>query len=103
MPGSREHGALVVRDTVQRFRLMAFLCGVTGLGGRGQGQEQPALPRSAGLWCCPGDKMIDWASPACGDAAAQSESGRPPGPVRAGRQRLTADWRELAAVVPISE
>ena len=49
MPGSREHGALVVRDTVQRFRLMAFLCGVTGLGGRGQGQEQPALPRSAGL------------------------------------------------------
>ena|SRR5580693_3673296 len=74
MPGSREHGALVVvRDTVQRFRMMAFLCGVTGRGGRGQGQEQPALPGSAGLWCCPGDKMIDWASPACGDAAAQSD------------------------------
>ena len=73
MPGGgRGREPLVVRDTVQRFRLMAFLCGVTGRGGRGQGQEQPALPRSAGLWCCPGDKMIDRASPACGDAAAQS-------------------------------
>jgi len=43
--------------------------------------------------------MIDWVSPACGDAAAQSNQA-----VRlalAGRQRLTADWRELAAVVPI--
>jgi len=43
----------------------------------GQGQEQPALPRSAGFGRCPGDKMIDWVSPACGDAAAQSnQAGR---------------------------
>ena len=68
-------------------------------GGRGPGLEQPALPRSAGHRRCPGDKMIDRVSPACGDAAAQSNQA-----VRLalkGRQRLTADWRELAAVVPI--
>ena len=59
-------------DLVQRFRLVAFLCGVTSRGGRGRGQEQPALPRSAGHRRCPGDMMIDWVSPACGDAAAQS-------------------------------
>jgi hypothetical protein len=56
-----------------------FLCGVTSRGGRGQGQEQeqPALPGSAGLGRCPGDMMIDWVSPACGDAAAQSnQAGR---------------------------
>ena len=43
--------------------------------------------------------MIDWVSPACGDAAAQSNQA-----VRlacSGRQRLTAVRRELAAVVPI--
>ena len=78
----------------------AFLCGVISRGGRGgRGREQPALPRSAGHRRCPGDMMIDWASPACGDAAAQSNQA-----VRlalSGRQRLTADWRELAAVVPI--
>ena len=78
----------------------AFLCGVTSRGGRGRGQEQPALPRSAGLWRCPGDMMIDRVSPACGDAAAQSNQA-----VRLalgqGRQRLTAARRELAAVVPI--
>ena len=39
-----------------------------GPGGRG---SQPYLgPRGFGR--CPGDKMIDWVSPACGDAAAQS-------------------------------
>ena len=65
----------------------------------GAGQEQPALPRSAGRSCCPGDKMIDRVSPACGDAAAQSNQAVRL--ARAGRQRLTADWRELAAVVPI--
>src|SRR5437773_6461157 len=27
-------------------------------------------------------------------------TGRPPGPARQGRERLTADWRELAAVMP---
>jgi len=37
--------------------------------------------------------------PACGDAAAQSNQAVRL--ARAGRQRLTADWRELAAVVPI--
>ena len=45
---------------------------VISRGGRGRGREQPALPRSAGRSCCPGDMMIDWVSPACGDAAAQS-------------------------------
>ena len=77
--------------------------GVTGpvaaAGGTGL---QPALPRCAGPWgCCPGDKMIDWVSPPAGmrplslirpsawSCAAEPVSG------------LTADWRELAAVVPI--
>ena len=72
MPGGGGRESLVVRDAVQRFRLAAFLCGVTSRGGRGRGQEQPALPRSAGPRRCPGDMMIDRVSPACGDAAAQS-------------------------------
>jgi hypothetical protein len=55
-----------LRDTVQRVRGgWPFLCGVISRGGRGRGQEQPALPRSAGLGRCPGDMMIDWVSPAC--------------------------------------
>jgi hypothetical protein len=38
MPGSREHEALVVvRDTVQRFMLLAFLCEVTGPWRPGRG------------------------------------------------------------------
>jgi len=44
-------------NVVQRFGLVAFRCGVISRGGRGQ--EQPALPRSAGHRRCPGDKMID--------------------------------------------
>ena len=72
MPGGGGRESLVVRDLVQRFRLVAFLCGVISRGGRGRGREQPALPRSAGRGRCPGDMMIDWVSPACGDAAAQS-------------------------------
>ncbi len=32
----------------------------------GAGQEQPALPGSAGLGRCPGDMMIDWVSPPAG-------------------------------------
>jgi hypothetical protein len=73
MPGGRGREFLVVvRDVVQRFGRVAFLCGVISRGGRGRGQEQPALPRSAGRGRCPGGKMIDWVSPACGDAAAQS-------------------------------
>ncbi len=69
--GGRE--SLAVRDAVQRFRRAAFLCGVTSSGGRGGGarSSQPYLgPR--GFGCCPGDMMIDRVSPACGDAAAQS-------------------------------
>jgi hypothetical protein len=69
MPGGGGQGALVA-GMVQRFGVVAFLCGVISRDGRGQ--EQPALPRSAGRWRCPGDMMIDWVSPACGDAAAQS-------------------------------
>ena len=67
MPGGGGQGALVViRDAIQRFGLVAFLCGVTSRGGRGAGQEQPALPGSAGHRCCPGDMMIDWVSPPAG-------------------------------------
>jgi hypothetical protein len=39
-----------------------------GAGGR---SSQPYLGLR-GFGYCPGDKMIDWVSPACGDAAAQS-------------------------------
>ena len=59
MPGGRGREPLVVRDAVQRFRLVAFLFGVISRGGRETGQEQPALPRSAGHRRCPGDMMID--------------------------------------------
>ena len=68
--------------------------------GGGAVSSQPYLgPR--GFGCCPGDMMIDRVSPACGDAAAQSNQA-----VRLAlrgqvRQRLTAGRRELAAVVPI--
>jgi hypothetical protein len=54
-PGSgscqaRGQGVLVVRGVVQRFRLAAFLCGVTCRGGRGRGMgSQPYLgPRGTG-------------------------------------------------------
>ena len=41
--------------------VVAFLSGVTSCGGRGWEEGgQPALPGSAGLGRCPGDKMIDW-------------------------------------------
>ena len=88
-------------DVVERFGLVAFLCGVTSGDGRGRGQEQPALPRSAGRGRCPGDMMIDRVSPACGDAAAQSNQAVRLALSGQGRQRLTAARRELAAVVPI--
>ena len=100
MPGGGGREPLVV-DMVSAVRAAAFLCGVISRGGRGRGarSSQPYLgPRGGGR--CPGDMMIDWVSPACGDAAAQSNQA-----VRLalwqGRQRLTADRRELAAVVPI--
>jgi len=67
MPGGRGREFLVVvRDVVQRFGRVAFLCGVISRGGRGRGQEQPALPRSPGRGRCPGDMMIDWVSPPAG-------------------------------------
>jgi hypothetical protein len=75
VPGGREHGALVVvRDTVQRFTLLAFLCGVTGPWRPGGARSsQPYLgPRGTGAG--PGDMMMDGMSPACGDAAAQSDT-----------------------------
>jgi hypothetical protein len=51
MPGGgRGREPLVVRDTVQRSGVVAFLCGVTSSrDGRGPGQGQPALPWPAGL------------------------------------------------------
>ena len=92
---------MVVRGVVQRFRLAAFLWGVTCRDGRGRGMgSQPYLgPRGVGR--CPGDMMIDWVSPACGDAAAQSNQAVRLALRGKGRQRLTAPWRELAAVIPI--
>jgi hypothetical protein len=45
--------------------------------------------------------MIDWVSPVCGDAAAQSNQAARLVLREQGRQRLTAARRELAAVVPI--
>jgi hypothetical protein len=46
--------------------------------------------------------MIDWVSPALGDAAAQSDqAARLAVVARKDRQRLTAARQELAAVVPI--
>src|ERR1017187_1125060 len=72
---------------------------VTGGDGRGCGGGQPGLPRCAGY--LPGDMMMDWVSARLrGDAAAQSlEAVRVP--CSAGQvAELTAQWRELAAVVP---
>jgi len=68
MPGGgRGREPLVVRDTVQRSGVVAFLCGVTSSRdgrGAGPGGSQPYLgPR--GL-LCPGDMMIDWVSPPAG-------------------------------------
>ena len=68
--------------------------------GGGARSSQPYLgPRGFGH--CPGDMMIDWVSPACGDAAAQSNQAVRLALRGKGRQRLTAARRELAAVVPI--
>ena len=90
----------MVRDTVQRSGVAAFLGGVT-MSGDGRGNQargsQPYLgPR--GL-LCPGDMMIDWVSPPAGMRPLSLI--RPSAWPVPGRQRLTADWRELAAVVPI--
>ena len=43
MPGGGGREPLVVRDAVQRFRLVAFLCGVIGRGGRGAGPGAASL------------------------------------------------------------
>jgi hypothetical protein len=68
--------------------------------GGGARSSQPYLgPRGVGR--CPGDMMIDRVSPACGDAAAQSNQAVRLALGEQGRQRLTAARRELAAVVPI--
>ena len=51
MPGGGGQGALVViRDAIQRFGLVAFLCGVISRGGRGRAwSSQPYLgPRGMG-------------------------------------------------------
>ena len=45
MPGGGGREPSVV-DMVQRFGLVAFLCGAISRGGRGRGREQPALPRT---------------------------------------------------------
>jgi hypothetical protein len=98
MPGGGA-GSPGVRDIVSAVLAGGLSAGVISRGGRGRGQEQPALPRPAGLGC-PGDMMIDWVSPPAGmrPLSLIRPSAWPSGK---GRQRLTADWRELAAVVPI--
>jgi hypothetical protein len=70
MPGGRQ-GALVV-DVVERFGPGGLSVRGDQRDGRGRARSsQPYLgPRGCG--CCPGDMMIDRVSPACGDAAAQS-------------------------------
>ena len=68
--------------------------------GAGARSSQPYLG-ARGVWGCPGDMMIDRVSPACGDAAAQSNQAVRLALREQGRQRLTAARRELAAVVPI--
>ena len=72
MPSSETRKAPGVPRMWLVVQASAFLRGVTSRGGRAGG-EQPALPRSAGHRRCPGDMMIDWVSPACGGAAAQSD------------------------------
>jgi hypothetical protein len=72
MPGGGGREPLVA-DLVQWFGVAAFLCGGdqpwrTGAAGAGAA----SLTWVRGAWRCPGDMMIDWVSPACGDAAAQS-------------------------------
>ena len=62
-----------VRVAVQRFRLAAL--SVRGdLPWRPEGRARSSQPYLGprGFGCCPGDMMIDRVSPACGDAAAQS-------------------------------
>jgi hypothetical protein len=71
MPGGGGREPLVA-DMVQRVRAGGLSVRVISCDGRRRGREQPALPRSAGRCRCPGDMMIDWVSPPCGDAAAQS-------------------------------
>jgi hypothetical protein len=43
MPAAGGRESLVVRDLVQRFRLVAFLRGVISRGGRGRGQGAASL------------------------------------------------------------
>ena len=99
----RGQGAWRVRNSVARFvsggppwaegGLRAALAAEWQARG-----SQPYLgPRDTGSG--PGDMMTDWVPPACGGAAAQSDQAVRL--VRAGRRRLTAVRRELAAVVPI--
>ena len=66
---------------------------------RARGSQPYLGPRGLG---CPGDMMIDWVSPPAGmrPLSLIRPSAWPSGK---GRQRLTADGRERAAVVPIGE
>jgi hypothetical protein len=76
-------------------------CDRSVMAGGGEGDSQAYLgPRGVGV--CPGDMMIDWVSPRpAGDAAARSiQAVRLALRGRTG-WRLAADWRELAAVIPI--
>ena len=97
-------GANLRRD--RRFRDCwrgAFLAGIgvtCSMTGRGAARDSQAYlgPRAR---AAPGDMMIDWAVlPPAGGCGRSVYTGRPPGPARQDRERLTADWGELAAVVP---
>jgi hypothetical protein len=99
--GGRGAGSPWWRGTVQRFRLVAFRCGVISRGGRGGARSSQPYLGPRGLRC-PGDMMIDQVSPPAGMRPLSLI--RPSAwPCGKGRRRLTADWRELAAVVPIGE
>ena len=98
MPGGGQ-GAPGGGSTVQRFRREAFLCEVISRGDRGGARSSQPYLGPRGARAGPGDMMIDWVSPPAGMRPLSLI--RPSAWPVTGRQRLTADRRELAAVVPI--
>ena len=66
MPGGRGQGVLVVRDRLAGRVAGLSVRGDSAVAAGGGARRQPALPRSAGRWGCPGDMMIDRVSPPAG-------------------------------------
>ena len=68
--------------------------------GTGAARGQPGLPRPAGAVRARRHDDRLGVLPPAGGCGRSVYTGRPPGPARQDRERLTADWRELAAVMP---